>query len=133
MLLAAAKSNPISVFLLPLMFVAMYFLILRPSQRKAKAQRELGKSIDEGDEVMTGSGIYGFVTAIEGDVVWLEIADGVDIRVARAAISKKVPSTVATGPSDTAGDDDDDDGDGAVPDATPGEPASGTPAGDSTS
>jgi preprotein translocase subunit YajC len=74
----------------------MYFLILRPNQQRAKAQRELTKSIEEGDEVMTGSGIYGYVTAIEGDVAWLEIADGVDIRVARAAISKKVNTTAST-------------------------------------
>jgi preprotein translocase subunit YajC len=95
----AAQSNPLSALLLPLMFVAMYFLILRPQQQRAKAQRELTKAIDEGDEVMTGSGVYGYVTAIEGDVVWLEIADGVDIRVARAAISKKITSHA------TAGDD----------------------------
>jgi preprotein translocase YajC subunit len=103
-MLAAQSSNPLSALLLPAIFVAMYFLILRPQQQRAKAQREVTKAIDEGDEVMTGSGMYGYVTAIEGDVVWLEIADGVDIRVARAAISKKITAAAAV---DDAGQHDD--------------------------
>ena len=115
-MLAATQSNSgLNFLLLPILFAAMYFLILRPNQQRAKAQRELTKSIDEGDEVMTGSGIYGYVTAIEGDVVWLEIAEGVDIRVARAAISKKVPASAASTPD--AGNDEHD-----TDDATDDEP-----------
>ena len=41
---------------------------------------------------MTTAGIYGFVTAIDGDVIWLEIAEGVDIRIARAAVSRRIPA-----------------------------------------
>ena len=119
-MLAAQSSNPLSALLLPAIFVAMYFLILRPQQQRAKAQREVTKAIDEGDEVMTGSGMYGYVTAIEGDVVWLEIADGVDIRVARAAISKKITTHA------TAGDD-------AHHDAPDSSTTDGSAASDSTS
>jgi preprotein translocase subunit YajC len=72
---------------LPLVF---YFLLIRPQRRRMREQQALVSSIEEGDEVMTTSGMYGFVTAIEGDVVWLEIAEGIDIRVARAALSRKV-------------------------------------------
>ena len=51
--------------------------------------------MEEGDEVMTTAGIYGFVTAIEGDVIWLEIAEGVDIRIARQAVARRIPPVEA--------------------------------------
>ena len=74
-----------------LIAVVMYFLLIRPQRRRMQQQRELASAVEEGDEVMTTSGIYGFVTATEGDVIWLEIADGVDIRVARQAVSRRIP------------------------------------------
>ena len=49
--------------------------------------------VEVGDEVMTTSGMYGFVHAFEGDIVWLEIDDDVQVRVARAAIQRKVDTT----------------------------------------
>ena len=74
-----------------LIAVVMYFLLIRPQRRRMQQQRELASAVEEGDEVMTTSGIYGFVTATEGDLIWLEIADGVDIRVARQAVSRRIP------------------------------------------
>jgi preprotein translocase subunit YajC len=46
-----------------------------------------------GDEVMTTSGLYGFITGFDGDIVWLEIDDNVQIRVARAAVQRKVDTS----------------------------------------
>lgn len=76
-----------------LIFGAMYFLMIRPQRRRMREQAELQRALGEGDEVMTSSGVYGFVTAIDGDVVWLEIAEGVEIRVARAAVTRIVHPT----------------------------------------
>ena len=76
-----------------LIAVVMYFLLIRPQRRRMAQQRELANAVEEGDEVMTTSGIYGFVTATEGDVIWLEIAEGVDIRVARQAVSRRIPTS----------------------------------------
>ncbi len=80
------------VGLLPLLLLPllMYFLLIRPQRRRVKEQQALLNTIDEGDEVLTSSGILGFVTAIEGDIVWLEIAEGIDIRINRGAIARKV-------------------------------------------
>ena len=82
--------------LLPLIaiFGAMYFLLLRPQRKRSKQAAELQKSIAEGDEVILNSGIYGFITMIEGDIVWLDIADGhgterIEIRVSRGAVARK--------------------------------------------
>jgi preprotein translocase subunit YajC len=69
-------------------FAAMYFLLLRPQRRRVKESQNLQSSIAVDDEVILNSGIYGFVTAIEGDILWLDVADGhdkerIEIRVAR--------------------------------------------------
>jgi preprotein translocase subunit YajC len=102
-LLAASSSGSGSSLaaLLPfiLIAVAMYFLLIRPQRRRMQEQRALASAVQEGDEVMTTAGMYGFVTAIEGDVIWLEIAEGVDIRIARAAVSRRItPADVADAP-----------------------------------
>ena len=68
---------------------AMYFLMIRP-QRRRQDQAALQSAIEVGDEVMTTSGVYGFVTGFDGDIAWLEIDDNVQIRVARAAVQRKV-------------------------------------------
>jgi preprotein translocase subunit YajC len=75
--------------------VLMYFMLIRPQQRRARAQQALMAAIQEGDEVMTTAGIYGFVTAMEGDIAWVEIAEGVEIRVAKAALARRIDSETA--------------------------------------
>ena len=130
-LLAASSSSssgsPI-VALLPfiLIAVAMYFLLIRPQRRRMAEQRNLASAVQEGDEVMTTAGIYGFVTAIDGDVIWLDIADGVDIRIARQAVSRRIPAEEAASlaaPTDAAADeaDDEQDADPASANGTKGE------------
>ena len=77
-------------------FAAMYFLLLRPQRRRVKESQNLQCSIAVDDAVILNSGIYGFVTAIEGDILWIDVADGhdkerIEIRVARASIARKAP------------------------------------------
>lgn len=97
-LLAAdsTKSNSSSLsFFIPMILIgaAMYFLMIRPQRRKMRSQAALQSSIEVGDEVMTTSGVYGFVTLLEGDIAWLEIDDDVQIRIARAALQRKVDTS----------------------------------------
>ncbi|MFZ4717789.1 MAG: preprotein translocase subunit YajC [Ilumatobacteraceae bacterium] len=96
--LAAANSNSGSGLfgILPMfiiMGVAMYFLIIRPQKKRQREAVQLQSSIEVGDEVMTTSGVYGFVTSFEGDIAWLEIDDDVQIRIARQAIQRKVDTS----------------------------------------
>jgi preprotein translocase subunit YajC len=71
--------------------VAMYFLMIRPQRKRMREQASLQASIGVGDEVVTNSGIYGFITGEEDDdKFWLEIDENVQIRIARAAIQGKV-------------------------------------------
>jgi preprotein translocase subunit YajC len=74
--------------------VAMYFLLIRPQRRRQREQAAMQAAIGVGDEVMTTSGVYGFITGFDGDIVWLEIDDDVQIRVARAAVQRKVDTSV---------------------------------------
>jgi preprotein translocase subunit YajC len=79
-----------------LLIVLMYFMLIRPQQKRMRAQQALLSAVQEGDEVLTTAGVYGFITAMEGDVVWVEIAEGVEVRVAKGAIARRVdPTTVA--------------------------------------
>jgi preprotein translocase subunit YajC len=89
--LLAASQNPLpSLIIFMLIPVAMYFLLIRPQRRRQRDAVSLQQSVEIGDEVMTTSGLYGFVTGFEGDVAWLEIDDNVQIRIARQAIQRKV-------------------------------------------
>lgn len=96
-----------TLILMALIFVAMYFLMIRPQRRRMREAQELQRSMEEGDEVITNAGVYGFITALDGDVVWLEIAENVEIRVARAAIARVIQavdtpeSTAAAAPGGT--------------------------------
>jgi len=78
------------VQLLPfvLIFVIMYFLILRPQQKRAKEHQELVKNLRRGDTVITSGGLVGKVTkVIDDEQIEVEIADGVRVRQMRQMIS----------------------------------------------
>ena len=89
-----SNSNPLGLFV-PMILIgaAMYFLMIRPQRRKMRNQASLQSSIEVGDEVMTTSGVYGFVTLLDGDIAWLEIDDNVQIRIARQALQRKVDTS----------------------------------------
>jgi preprotein translocase subunit YajC len=93
-LAATQKSNPLGLFV-PMILIgaAMYFLMIRPQRRKMRNSAALQSSIEVGDEVMTTSGVYGFVTLIEDDIAWLEVDDNVQIRIARQALQRKVDTS----------------------------------------
>jgi preprotein translocase subunit YajC len=97
-LLAAASNNTGSggglLGLLPLVLIfgVMYFLLLRPQRKRQKEAGRLQSSLNEGDEVVLNSGIYGFVSAVEDNFIWLDIAEKVEIRVAKSAIATRISS-----------------------------------------
>jgi preprotein translocase subunit YajC len=72
---------------LVLIFVVFYFLLIRPQQKKAKQHQEMLGKLKKNDEVMTSGGIYGKVVTLADNVVTLEVAPNVRIRVSRPQIS----------------------------------------------
>ncbi|WP_454658982.1 preprotein translocase subunit YajC [Bosea beijingensis] len=70
-----------------LIFVIMWFLIIRPQQRRAKAHQELIKNVRRGDTVVTSGGMIGKVSKVVDDAeIEVEIADGVRVRIVRGMI-----------------------------------------------
>ena len=76
-----------TIFPFILIFVIMYFMVIRPQQKKAKEHREILAKLKKNDEVMTSGGIYGKVIDLKDTVVTLEVAPNVRIRVHRPQIS----------------------------------------------
>jgi preprotein translocase subunit YajC len=71
-----------------LIFVIMYFLILRPQQKRVKAHQEMVKNVRRGDTVVTNGGLIGKVTkVVDDEQIEIEIADGVRIRQVRSMIT----------------------------------------------
>ena len=84
------------LFFFGLIFVAMYFLLIRPQRRRTREAQELNRALAEGDEVQTASGLVGFITGFDkedqaGDVAWIEIAEA--SRCASCAAPFRVVST----------------------------------------
>ncbi len=78
------------VSLLPfvLIFVIMYFLILRPQQKRVKQHQEMVKNVRRGDTVVTSGGLVGKVTkVVDDEQIEVEIADGVRVRQMRSMIA----------------------------------------------
>jgi preprotein translocase subunit YajC len=67
-----------------------YLLFIRPQMRRNKEQAALLASLEVGDQVITAGGLYGTIKAIDGDVLKLEIAEGIVVRVLRGAVSRKL-------------------------------------------
>ncbi|MBB5045791.1 preprotein translocase subunit YajC [Rhodopseudomonas rhenobacensis] len=87
---SAGDTGSMLMSLLPfaLIFVIMYFLILRPQQKKVKEHAELVKNIRRGDTIITSGGLVGKVTkVIDDDSLEFEVADGVRVRQMRQMIT----------------------------------------------
>jgi preprotein translocase subunit YajC len=78
--------------LLPLLLIfgLMYFLLIRPQQKRVREQAETVNNLEVGDEVLTTAGFYGTVTMIDGEVMLVEVADGIELRMSKQAVSQLV-------------------------------------------
>jgi preprotein translocase subunit YajC len=79
--------------MLALLFGAMYFLMIRPQQKRRRQIMEMQSAIGVGDEIVTVGGLYGVVRELADDTVLLEVAPGVTNRYARAAIGQVIKPT----------------------------------------
>lgn len=86
---APPSSGEFLVSLAPILviFAIFYFLLLRPARKRQQDLQRVVENLKKGDKVLTSGGIYGEITAVDGAVVFLKIADNVKVRVAKSAIS----------------------------------------------
>lgn len=73
-----------------LIFVIMWFLIIRPQQRRVKEHQAEIAAVKKGDEVITGGGIRGKVTKVSEDEAEVEIASGVKVRIVKSTITQVI-------------------------------------------
>ena len=92
---AGAAADPTGGFmqLLPmiLMFVVLWFLMIRPQMKKAKEHKALIEALAKGDEVVTGGGLVGKIIKVGDNYVTLEIAEGTEVIVQKPAIGLVLP------------------------------------------
>ncbi|MFC4487403.1 MULTISPECIES: preprotein translocase subunit YajC [Tepidiphilus] len=74
-----------------LMFVVLWFLMVRPQMKRAKEHKAMIQSLSKGDEVVTQGGIAGRITEIDNDFVRVEIAKGVEVTVQKPTIAAVLP------------------------------------------
>lgn len=88
----ANEPNPlITLVLFGGLFVFMYFVIIRPQQKRRKEQANLVAGLAKGDEVVTSSGILGRITKIEGNFLVIEVSDKVELKFQREAVHAVLP------------------------------------------
>ena len=95
----AASGTDMLLQFLPLiaLFALLYFILIRPSQQKAKQHRALVEGLRRGDEVVTQGGLIGKITRVNDGEVTVELADGVRVKMIRNTI---IEVRARTEPSD---------------------------------
>jgi len=76
---------------LVLMFVVLYFIMIRPQMKRQKEHRAMIDALAKGDEVVTAGGLLGKVANLSEGYVQLEIASGVQVQVQRSAVTQVLP------------------------------------------
>lgn len=94
---ASMMSNLSTFVPLILMFVVMYFLMIRPQQKRAKEQRAMMDALAKGDEVVTVGGILGKVSKVTDAYVTVEVAAGTEIVVQKASVTTLLPKGTLKG------------------------------------
>jgi preprotein translocase subunit YajC len=80
-----------SILIIVLMFVAFYFLLWRPQQKRTKEHQTLMAGLAKGDDVATSSGIHGRVKSVDDQSVTVEIAKGVEVKMHKQAVTQVLP------------------------------------------
>lgn len=94
----SGAMGQLSTFLpLILMFVVMYFLMIRPQQKRAKEQKAMMDALAKGDEVVTAGGILGKVSKVTDAYVTVEVAVGTEIVVQKASVTTLLPKGTLKG------------------------------------
>lgn len=85
------QSSLMGMLPLVLMFVVLYFVMIRPQMKKAKEHKAMIDALAKGDEVATAGGVLGKVTKLGEGFVHLEIATGVEVQLQRSAVVQVLP------------------------------------------
>jgi preprotein translocase subunit YajC len=85
------QSSLMSMLPLVLMFVVLYFVMIRPQMKRQKEHRSMIEALAKGDEVATAGGLVGKVTKLGDNYLGVEIAPGVEVQLQRTAVVQVLP------------------------------------------
>ncbi|MFM1907948.1 MAG: hypothetical protein RLZZ591_1625 [Pseudomonadota bacterium] len=85
------QSSLMSMLPLVLMFVVLYFVMIRPQMKKQKEHRAMIDALAKGDEIVTAGGVLGKVSKLGDSYIGLEVASGVEVQVQRSAVVQVLP------------------------------------------
>ncbi|MFA9275360.1 MAG: preprotein translocase subunit YajC [Candidatus Aquirickettsiella gammari] len=88
---ASTESSLMSFLPIILMFVVLYFVMIRPQMKRQKEQKSMLDALAKGDEVITAGGIAGKVTKVSDAFVSVEVSNGVDIQIQKSAVTTLLP------------------------------------------
>jgi preprotein translocase subunit YajC len=88
---AGGDSGFIGLLPIVLMFVLLYFLMIRPQMKRSKEHKQMTEALQKGDEVVTSGGVLGKITKIGEAYVSIEIAPGTEVQLQRSAIQTLLP------------------------------------------
>ena len=88
---AGGDSGFIGLLPIVLMFVLLYFLMIRPQMKRAKEAKAMVEALQKGDEVVTAGGVLGRISKVGDAHVSLEIAPNVEVQVQRSAVQTVLP------------------------------------------
>ncbi len=94
---APAGADLMSMLPILLMFVVLYFVMIRPQMKRAKEHKAMVDALQKGDEVIAAGGVLGRVTKVAENYVTMEIANNVEIRVQRPAVQVVLPKGTIKG------------------------------------
>jgi preprotein translocase subunit YajC len=88
---ASTQDTLVSMLPLVLMFVVLYFVMIRPQMKKAKEHKSMVEALAKGDEVVTAGGFLGKVSKIGETYIGVELASGVEVQMQRTAVVQVLP------------------------------------------
>jgi preprotein translocase subunit YajC len=88
---AGAESSLLSLLPLVLMFVVLYFIMIRPQMKKQKEHKAMIDALAKGDEVVIAGGVLGKVAKLGDTYLGVEVANGVELQVQRISVIQVLP------------------------------------------
>jgi preprotein translocase subunit YajC len=84
-------SSLLSLLPLVLMFVVLYFIMIRPQMKRQKEHKTMVEALAKGDEIVTSGGVLGRVSKLGESFLYVEVANGVELQVQRSAVVQVLP------------------------------------------
>ena len=88
---ASPENGLLGMLPLVLMFVVLYFVMIRPQMKRQKEHKAMIEAVQKGDEVVTAGGLIGKIAKLGDNFIHLEVANGVEVQLQRSAITQVLP------------------------------------------